>query len=66
VNAESSPSPDANPVRNVAAWLVLIVVTVLGLASDLATKELAFARIANAPVEVRRDDVLAAWCHRRR
>lgn len=47
-------------LRSGAAWAVLLIVTVLGLASDLATKELAFAKIANAPVEVKREDVLTA------
>lgn len=47
-------------LRSGAAWAVLLIVTVLGLVSDLATKELAFAKIANAPVEVKREDVLTA------
>lgn len=60
MNEHTSGRSGPGSLRSGAAWAVLIIVTVLGLVSDLATKELAFAKIANAPVEVRRDDVLAA------
>lgn len=60
MSGSTSGSGGFGSLRSGAAWAVLIIVTVLGLASDLATKELAFARIANAPVEVKREDVLTA------
>lgn len=42
------------------AWLLLTLVTILGLAVDLASKSLAFRFIAGAPVEVTREQVLRA------
>lgn len=45
--------------RSRRAWIVLVLATLIGVALDLGSKELAFARIAGAPVEVRRDEVLA-------
>jgi signal peptidase II len=38
---------------------VLVGVTVLGAAFDLASKAIAFARIADRPVHIRREDMLA-------
>lgn len=40
------------------AWAVLLVVLVAGLAVDLWSKYAAFERIADVPVEIRRDDVM--------
>ncbi|MCC6229126.1 MAG: signal peptidase II [Phycisphaerales bacterium] len=42
-----------------AAWVVLIVTTLLGLATDLASKQLAFSRIAGTPVHINRESVIA-------
>jgi signal peptidase II len=42
------------------AWILLLVVTLVGVVIDLGSKELAFRRIADAPVDVTRADVLAA------
>jgi lipoprotein signal peptidase len=42
------------------AWAILIGVAVLGVAVDLASKAIAFATIAGAPVRVSREDVLFA------
>ncbi len=66
-----TPRPDAvsgagdTPVksgslRSPAAWAVLIVVTALALASDLASKSIAFRTIAGRPVVVQREQVLLA------
>lgn len=46
--------------RSTRAWLVLIIVTALGLGVDLATKSMAFARVADTPVQIERGEVLAA------
>ncbi len=47
-------------VRSVRAWVVLLSVTIFGLVADLATKWWAFEKIAGVPVEVQREEVLAA------
>jgi signal peptidase II len=47
-------------LRSRAAWMVLILVTALGLASDLITKAIAFNTIADRPVFVDREQVLQA------
>lgn len=39
--------------------MVLLVVAVVGLIADLASKSIAFATVAPAPVHVKREDVLA-------
>jgi lipoprotein signal peptidase len=44
--------------RSRRAWTVLIVVIVVGLGADLGTKYLAFARIADQPVQLDRERVL--------
>lgn len=44
--------------RSPRAWTVLLVVALLGLASDLGTKSLAFAKVAAHPVVVDREQVL--------
>lgn len=45
--------------RSRAAWATLLIATVLGLAIDLVSKHVAFERVAGAPVQVRRAEVLA-------
>ncbi|MBL8757255.1 MAG: signal peptidase II [Phycisphaerae bacterium] len=52
-----SPAPPARASR--AAWLTLLFVTALALALDLASKHLAFARIADAPVILDREEILS-------
>lgn len=54
----STPSGSGQTWRSPAAWTLLLVVTLLGLAFDLVSKHLAFSRIAAIPVEVSRDQVL--------
>lgn len=51
-------APTGAAGRSARAWVFLFVATLLALGADLATKQLAFRRIADAPVEVRREDVL--------
>lgn len=46
--------------RSPRAWATMLVVLLLGLASDLISKHLAFERIADAPVVITREDVMAA------
>lgn len=41
------------------AWVVLLIVTILGLAADLASKRIAFATVADVPVHIDRARVLA-------
>jgi len=57
VNQESVKN---GSIRSGRAWAVLLVVTLLGLVSDLTSKTLAFRHIAGRPVEVQREDVLRA------
>lgn len=45
-------------VRCGRAWAVLLVATLLALAADLVTKNIAFRTIADGPVVVTREDVL--------
>ncbi|MCA9300851.1 MAG: signal peptidase II [Phycisphaerales bacterium] len=47
-----------SPFRSRRAWTILLVVTVLGLVIDLASKSIAFERIADAPVSIDRAEVL--------
>lgn len=47
-------------IRSRRAWITLLVVVALGLAADLVSKSVAFARIAPQPVAIDRDAVLAA------
>ncbi len=57
------PTPDLarRPTwRSPAAWAWLLVFAMLGLVTDLASKYISFAKIADAPVEVRRAEVIAA------
>ena len=46
--------------RSPGAWALLAVVTLAGLAADLASKWAAFKWVADGPVRVVRDEVLAA------
>lgn len=46
-------------LRSPRAWVALLGVTALGTAIDLVSKSVAFARIAEQPVVVLREDVLA-------
>ncbi|MEM1185053.1 MAG: signal peptidase II [Planctomycetota bacterium] len=58
-SAGDTPRP---PVRTAltspVAWILLLVTIVIGLASDLWTKHVAFERVAGDPVVVLREDVL--------
>ncbi len=47
-------------LRSKRAWAILLVVLVLGLVADLASKELAFAHIADRPVTITRAEVLSS------
>lgn len=53
-------------VRCPRAWAVLVVVTILGLAADLVTKEIAFDRLAPVPVVIDRAEVVALMEEQRR
>lgn len=62
-----SPAPAGAPegrgggaLRSGRAWLVLVLVVVLGLATDLGSKAIAFRTIASTPVHVDREQVLEA------
>lgn len=58
--ASEQPAAAGTTVRSRGAWQTLLLVTVIGLAIDLGSKLIAFARIADAPVVVSREKVLAA------
>jgi signal peptidase II len=55
---EAAPPNSRSTLRSPRAWVVLLGVLVAGLAVDLVSKQLAFAHIADRPVEVRRELVL--------
>ncbi len=57
--AETAAVRPAGAWRSRRAWIVLLAVTAIGLVADLGSKHLAFARIAERPVHVDRDEVLA-------
>ena len=57
--AAAPGAPEHPACRSGRAWLLLGAVTLLGLAADLVSKSLAFARVAGEPVEVSRSDVLS-------
>jgi len=44
--------------RSPRAWAVLLILTLAAIAIDLGSKSLAFARVADAPVVISRQDVL--------
>lgn len=46
--------------RSPRAWVILLLVTILGTATDLWSKSWAFANVARAPVVIDRAEVLAA------
>ena len=45
--------------RSRGAWVTLMVTTLLGLAADLASKEIAFRNIAGTPVAIDREAVIS-------
>jgi signal peptidase II len=55
-----SPAARHDALWSPRAWFVLMVVTGLGVATDLSSKWLAFARIAGAPVHIDREAVMRA------
>ena len=56
----TGPTPSQSPLRSRRALVVFAVSCLLSLAADLWSKHLAFAHIADAPVVVERDAVVAA------
>lgn len=54
-----TPAPAPPTVRSARAWTAFAGSAALGLVVDLASKHLAFQRLADQPVRVRRADVLA-------
>lgn len=51
-------TPHSSAWRSRMAWVYLLVACVLALATDLASKEIAFRTVADAPVPVVREEVL--------
>ena len=45
--------------RSPRAWIVLLTVVIIGLTADLVSKDLAFERVADAPVDLVYDDVVS-------
>lgn len=64
--AGDTPQPSAKPLPPLAAgkspraWVLLIIATIVFLALDLGSKQIAFDRVAGAPVRVDRAQVLEA------
>ncbi len=58
-NQQYPQRPDLPAAKSPRAWLLLITVIVLGLGLDLASKTLAFARVADQPVSIDREQVIA-------
>lgn len=61
----ATPGQAAEPAmrpawRSPGAWVLVLVITAVGLAADLWTKHLAFERVAGVPVRVTRAEVMAA------
>ncbi len=46
--------------RSARAWCVLATITIIGLAIDLVSKSMAFAKVADAPVSIDRAAVMAS------
>ncbi len=63
MNAQAGPiASRGGPVpalRSPRAWILLLVVVAVGIAADLATKSLAFQRVAPQAVQVERERVLS-------
>lgn len=69
MSQETAPTAPAAPsipaatgpraMRSAGAWLLLAIVTTLGLAADLGTKAWAFRTVAGVPIVVERETVLA-------
>ncbi len=56
----SEASTTATALRSPRSWALLLIVLVVGLVADLASKEIAFRTIADHPVTITRADVLAS------
>lgn len=56
----AKPTAAPGPWRSPIAWAILIGTTIAGLASDLISKQMAFAQVAGAPVTLEREAILAA------
>lgn len=59
--SQASAAQRGGAVRSPAAWAVFVAFAAAGLASDLASKSIAFARITGQPVVVDREQVLRQW-----
>jgi signal peptidase II len=61
---ETGVAPAERPTwRDPRAWTVLLVVLGLSLAADLVTKSLAFRYVAESPVEITHEKVMAESAH---
>lgn len=62
MSTPTSPTPSAARLAQSSprAWIVLLLVLVFGVVTDLVSKHLAFERVAGAPVQTVRADVVAA------
>ncbi|MDQ7013777.1 MAG: signal peptidase II [Planctomycetota bacterium] len=57
---QSPKLPGLEPARgSLGAWVLLLVVVVASLAADLVSKSVAFARVADVPVQIERESVVA-------
>jgi len=55
---QSSPSPEIQTIRSKRAWAWLITTVIIGIITDLVSKSLAFAKVADLPLHISRDQVL--------
>ena len=59
-NESIEPAALAAPARwSPRAWIVLLTVVIIGLTADLVSKDLAFERVADTPVDLVYDDVVS-------
>jgi len=56
---DNRPVTITGPARDPRAWALLLGVTAIGVVLDLVSKSIAFANVAQRPVTLRREDVLA-------
>lgn len=57
-DAQPQSPPTGSAWRSRAAWVWMVLACVLSIVIDLGSKQLAFSRVADQPVIVRRDDVV--------
>jgi len=57
-DTSTPPLPQASTLKSCRSWVWLLGTIVFGVATDLVSKSLAFARVADTPVIINRSEVL--------